>query len=97
ICHVGDQRLDRFELILVRIRGEARVTEISSNVDLRELQDKINAFWSWCGNIIESGGLSIRDENELKTWMGVLRDWLPSALADVVDLGTGQGFLALML
>jgi SAM-dependent methyltransferase len=65
--------------------------------DLGELQAKINAFWTWRGNSIESGGLSIRDEKELAMWMEVLRDWLPPAPADVVDLGTGQGFLALVL
>jgi SAM-dependent methyltransferase len=73
------------------------VSEPITTADLRELQDKINAFWTWRGNAIESGGLSIRDEQELKTWMEILRDWLPPAPADVVDLGTGQGFLALVL
>lgn len=68
-----------------------------TTADLSEMQARINAFWTWRGNTIESGGLSIRDEHELKTWMEVLRDWLPPAPADVVDLGTGQGFLALVL
>ena len=62
-----------------------------------DLQAKINAFWTWRGNTIASGGLSIRDEAELETWMNVLAPWLPPAPADVVDLGTGQGFLALVL
>src|SRR6476661_1401111 len=73
------------------------MSETQTSVDLRELQDKINAFWTWRGNAIESGGLTIRDDNELKTWMGVLQPWLPPAPADVVDLGTGQGFLAMVL
>jgi SAM-dependent methyltransferase len=69
----------------------------TTTADLSELQVKINAFWTWRGNTISSGALAIRDEAELKTWMELLRDWLPPAPADVVDLGTGQGFLALVL
>jgi SAM-dependent methyltransferase len=73
------------------------MSDTGALADLSELQAKINAFWTWRGNTIESGGLSIRDENELKVWMEVLGEWLPPAPADVVDLGTGQGFLALVL
>jgi SAM-dependent methyltransferase len=62
-----------------------------------ELQAKINAFWTWRGKTIAPGALSIRDEAELETWMQLLAPWLPPAPADVVDLGTGQGFLALVL
>jgi SAM-dependent methyltransferase len=72
------------------------VSETKTSADLRELQDKINAFWTWRGNTIEPGALTIRDDNELKTWMGVLQEWLPPAPADVVDLGTVQGFLAMV-
>ena len=42
-------------------------------------------------------GLPLRNEAELKTWMGVLESLLPPAPADVVDLGTGQGFVALVM
>jgi SAM-dependent methyltransferase len=73
------------------------MSETRTTAELNELQAKINAFWTWRGNTIESGALAIRDEDELKTWMQLLRDWLPRAPADVVDLGTGQGFLALVL
>src|ERR1700704_4893516 len=73
------------------------MSETKATSDLNELQAKINAFWTWRGNTVESGALAIRDEAELKIWMEVLRDWLPLAPADVVDLGTGQGFLALVL
>src|SRR6266849_2971647 len=73
--------------------GATDMSETQTTADLNELQAKINAFWSWRGNAIASGGLAIRDEAELKTWMELLRDWLPPAPADVVDLGTGQGFL----
>jgi SAM-dependent methyltransferase len=73
------------------------MSDTGAIADLSELQAKINAFWTWRGNAIESGGLSIRDERELKVWITVLGEWLPPAPADVVDLGTGQGFLALVL
>ena len=73
------------------------MAESVGTATLNELQSKINAFWSWRGGNIEPGALAIRDEAELTTWMQLLRDWLPPAPADVVDLGTGQGFLALVL
>lgn len=65
--------------------------------DTKTLQDKINEFWSWRGNSGSPGDLAIRNEAELKTWMGVLEPLLPPAPADVVDLGTGQGFVALVM
>src|SRR5207302_5858289 len=61
------------------------------------LQDRINEFWSWRGNSGRPGDLAIRNDQELQTWMGVLQPLLPPAPADVVDLGTGQGFLALVM
>ena len=73
------------------------MTEASTADELAELQSKINAFWSWRGISLTAGALAIRDEAELAIWMTILRPWLPSAPADVVDLGTGQGFLALVL
>jgi SAM-dependent methyltransferase len=89
--------IDRFEEEIGTQRRWLAVTGRKPRADLTDLQAKINAFWTWRGNTIESGGLSIRDERELQIWMEVLRQWLPSAPANVVDLGTGQGFLALML
>ncbi|HYW90595.1 MAG TPA: class I SAM-dependent methyltransferase [Chloroflexota bacterium] len=65
--------------------------------DTKTLQDKINEFWSWRGNSGSPGDLAIRNEAELRTWMGVLEPLLPPAPADVVDLGTGQGFVALVM
>lgn len=73
------------------------MTETRSADDLVGLQAKINAFWSWRGQTIPAGALAIRDEAELAIWMSILGPWLPQSSADVVDLGTGQGFLALVL
>jgi SAM-dependent methyltransferase len=73
------------------------MSETQTTADLHELQAKINAFWTWRGDTIASGALAIRDEAELTTWMELLRDWLPPAPADVVDLGTDQGFVALVM
>src|SRR5882762_809651 len=61
------------------------------------LQDKINDFWTWRGNSGAPGDLAIRNDEELKVWMGVLEPLLPPPPADVVDLGTGQGFVALVM
>ena len=65
--------------------------------ELTELQAKINAFWSWRGQTLAAGALAVRDERELEIWMSILRPWLPPAPTSVVDLGTGQGFLALVM
>lgn len=75
----------------VQPRGSGKVEQLAS------LQDRINDFWSWRGNSGRPGDLAIRNEAELKTWMEALQPLLPSAPADVVDLGTGQGFLALVM
>jgi SAM-dependent methyltransferase len=64
---------------------------------LTDLQQQINHFWNWRGTSRQPGGLAIRNEQELQVWMEVMGGWLPPAPADVVDLGTGQGFLALVL
>jgi SAM-dependent methyltransferase len=73
------------------------VTHTNASPELGDLQAKINAFWTWRGQSVASGGLAIRDQAELKVWMNVLQPWLPPPPAEVVDLGTGQGFLALVL
>jgi SAM-dependent methyltransferase len=60
------------------------------------LQEQISQFWNWRSATQESGALAIRSEEELQVWAEVTRGLLPTAPADVVDLGTGQGFLALV-
>jgi SAM-dependent methyltransferase len=41
--------------------------------------------------------MAVRNEEEHLAWMESLRPFLPPAPADVLDVGTGQGFLALLL
>jgi SAM-dependent methyltransferase len=41
--------------------------------------------------------MEVRNEDEHRAWMESLRPFLPRSPADVVDVGTGQGFLALLL
>src|SRR5215469_1631774 len=61
-----------------------------------ELQDQLNQYWSTRRGITGTTPLQIRNERELQVWMDVLRPLLPPPPADVVDLGTGRGFLALV-
>jgi SAM-dependent methyltransferase len=62
----------------------------------RELQEQLNDYWSTRREITGTTPLLIRTERELQVWMDVLRPLLPPAPSDVVDLGTGRGFLALV-
>src|SRR5215472_12000113 len=73
------------------------MSNAATSQQLSDLQQKINEFWTWRGNSGRPGDLAIRNELELKTWMSVLEPLLPPAPADVVDLGTGQGFVALVM
>jgi SAM-dependent methyltransferase len=61
---------------------------------LSELQAQITSFWNWRSATVEPGALAIRSHEELQVWADVMHGLLPPAPADVVDLGTGQGFLA---
>jgi SAM-dependent methyltransferase len=63
-------------------------------VQSEQLQAQITGFWNWRSATVESGALAIRSPEELQVWADVMRGLLPPTPADVVDLGTGQGFLA---
>src|SRR5712691_6798864 len=63
---------------------------------IAELQARLNAFWSMRRDNPTPTALNIRTDAELRVWMQVMQELLPPAPADVVDLGTGQGFLALV-
>jgi SAM-dependent methyltransferase len=72
----------------------AHIEQVDSSV--QALQDQLNAFWSTRREIAGPTPLNIRTERELQVWMEVLRPFVPPAPADVVDVGTGRGFLALV-
>jgi SAM-dependent methyltransferase len=67
-----------------------------SDSPLTDLQQQITGFWNWRSATVDSGALAIRSPQELEVWADVMRGLLPTPAADVVDLGTGQGFLALV-
>src|SRR5689334_20074324 len=61
-----------------------------------QMQARLNAFWSTRRDNPTPTALNIRNQAELRVWMEVMQELLPPAPADVVDLGTGQGSLALV-
>jgi SAM-dependent methyltransferase len=63
---------------------------------IAEMQVRLNAFWSTRRDNQTPTALNIRTDAELRVWMQVMQELLPPPPADVVDLGTGQGFLALV-
>jgi SAM-dependent methyltransferase len=73
------------------------MTDTATTAPISDEQARLNEYWTWRGKSLPSGGLAIRNEHELRVWMDVLGPLLPPRPADVVDLGTGHGFLALVL
>jgi len=73
-------------------------THVDHGNDARidEMQARLNAFWSTRRDNPTPTALNIRTDAELRVWMETMQQLLPPAPADVVDLGTGQGFLALV-
>jgi SAM-dependent methyltransferase len=62
---------------------------------LSVLQQKINANWNQ--RAAQSQGEAhhvMRDEAEHRLWLDLVRPLLPAQPADVIDVGTGTGFLA---
>src|SRR5438067_12789381 len=62
-----------------------------------DLQDELAAFWSSRPGSKPPGTMVVRNEAEHAAWMESLRPLLPAAPVDALDVGTGQGFLALLL
>lgn len=64
----------------------------------RQTQDRINAYWNYRSETYDGdGGHAIQNEEKRPVWLNTLRGLLPPAPADVLDVGTGTGFLALLL
>ncbi|MGD9890173.1 MAG: class I SAM-dependent methyltransferase [Dehalococcoidia bacterium] len=62
------------------------------------VQAHITAFWSTVAPEYEAhpGNIPARDSAEYGAWVDAIRDVLPPAPADVLDIATGTGFVALI-
>lgn len=71
----------------------------SENVpDVTEVQRHINAYWDERGAVYDAQpGHGIKADTERDAWLSALTALLPPPPADVLDVGTGTGFLALLL
>jgi SAM-dependent methyltransferase len=63
-----------------------------------ELQQQINEFWNERAASAQGAPHhAITGEQQRQAWLGALAPLLPPAPADVLDVGTGTGFLAFLL
>lgn len=62
------------------------------------VQQRITGFWSAISSEYESheGNVPARDSAEYHAWVDALRELLPPATGDVLDIATGTGFVALI-
>jgi SAM-dependent methyltransferase len=73
--------------------GEVHLVDAPVN----ELQEHLAGFWSKRAESQAPGTMEVRTDQEHQVWLDALRPFLPPPPADVLDVGTGQGFLALLL
>ncbi|MBL6852184.1 MAG: methyltransferase domain-containing protein [Alphaproteobacteria bacterium] len=64
----------------------------------RSVQDAITGFWGSIAGQYEAhaGNVPARDSAELGEWIAAIRALLPAPPADVLDIATGTGFVALI-
>ncbi|MEK7794880.1 MAG: class I SAM-dependent methyltransferase [Candidatus Hydrogenedentota bacterium] len=62
------------------------------------IQERITAFWSAVASGYEAygGNVPVRDSDEHRAWIDAIRELLPAAPSDVLDIGTGTGFVAII-
>jgi SAM-dependent methyltransferase len=62
------------------------------------VQTRITGFWSTIAPGYEAhpGNVPARDSSEYDAWVEAIRELLPPAPADVLDIATGTGFVALI-
>ena len=66
--------------------------------DLGDPQGRITRYWDLRGATYDSQpGHELATPAERAAWLAALRELLPPAPADILDVGTGTGFLALLL
>jgi SAM-dependent methyltransferase len=63
----------------------------------QQLQEQINAFWDTRGLSTQPCGGSAHKQREHDVWLEAVRGLLPPPPADIVDVGTGLGFLAILM
>ena len=62
------------------------------------IQARITGFWSMVAVVYEAHGANVPKAGsaEFDAWVRAIRELLPPAPADVLDIGTGTGFVALI-
>ena len=70
---------------------------MSTRRSANELREQVAAFWTTRPESRPAGTMEVRNEQEHVAWLEALRPLLPAPPADVLDVGTGQGFLSLLL